>query len=855
MKISWKWLASLVDLEGMTPQELSDQLTMCGLEVEGIEAFGADPNLDTVVVAHIDTIEQHPDADKLVVCSVNAGEHGIKQIVCGAKNMKAGDKVPLAMVGSRLPGDLKIKKGKLRGVVSEGMLCSGKELNLGDDHDGLMILAEDMPVGTPVLKALDLADTIIDISVTPNRPDALSHLGVARDVAALTGRALTWPRFARDWRATSRGDAVRGDAMPWEGKVEQGAAIEGMASVDLQDVEGCPRYALAVLEGLKVGPSPEWMANRLLAIGQRPINNLVDVTNYVLHECGQPLHAFDLDKLHEGKIIIRRATDGEEIETLDGATRKLLPRDVVIADPAGPVAIAGVMGGASSEVSVTTTRVAIECAHFNPTFVRKTARRLGLHSESSHRFERGVDPEGVPHLLMRAVELLIATQDGPPPTLARGILDVHPAPRARKQVQLPVAEYTRVIGTEPGSERIAAILDALDLPATLKGDVFHVDVPTFRPDIERPVDLVEEIARIEGLDAIPAVLPPGVMGFAHTLRADGGDRHETIVPLEHESAVGDARRHLLGQGLLEAVNYNFVASSLTAALGFPADDVRSAPIVVRNPLSEEMDVMRTSLLVGLLQNLRHNRSHRVAGANLFEVGHAYLRLDREDAPVGDHVGGPRWDAHAQPLLVAGILADPSAEHYTGTQRFDLADTRRFATDLVRILGRQDATVAQWTEGTPAFVHPLAAGKLYCGDVEVGWFASLHPDLLATLDVDGEVAAFELDASRLLELRRGLPTMSAIARYPGSERDFALVVDATTSYAQVESALGSFIDRRLVAHELFDVYAGEQLGEGKKSLAIKVKFQDARKTLSDKALTQLQGRLVDHLSKELGATLR
>jgi phenylalanyl-tRNA synthetase beta chain len=336
MKISWKWLSSLLDTQGLTPERAAELLTLSGLEVEGIARFGAAPGLETVVVGQIQAIEPHPNADKLVVCAVDAGQGAPLQIVCGARNMKAGDKVPVALVGTTMPGDFQIKKSKLRGVVSEGMLCAADELGLGEDEDGLMLLPADLEIGRPALEALDIQDTVLEISVTPNRPDALSHLGVARDLAALTGRALTWPGQALRWRAACRGEQPPAVAEPWR-QYEGGEAVGALLQVELQDPEGCPRYAAAAISNLQVGPSPRWMRNRLMAVGQRPIHNLVDVTNYVLLECGQPLHAFDLDKLRGGRLIARRAAQGEAMTTLDGQARALAEGDLVIADAEGPV--------------------------------------------------------------------------------------------------------------------------------------------------------------------------------------------------------------------------------------------------------------------------------------------------------------------------------------------------------------------------------------------------------------------------------------------------------------------------------------------------------------------------------------
>lgn len=868
MKISWKWLSSLVNLEGLTPQEIGDRLTMSGLELEEIIPFAQESGLQTVVVAQIKTMEQHPNADKLSVCMVDAGPHGEKQIVCGAKNMGPGDKVPLAMTGTRLPdgqgGTFKIKKSKLRGVVSEGMLCAEDELGLGEGHDGLMILPADLELGQPVVEALSLADTVLDVAVTPNRPDALSHCGVSRDVAVLTGRDRQWPTLVDGWRRTSRGETVELPAVPWEGLAadagEQTTASQ--ITVEIQDKAGCPRYAAALLSGIKVGPSPQWMQNRLRAIGQRPINNLVDVTNLVLHECGQPLHAFDADKVADGHIIVRRAQEGETLETLDGKERKLLKSDLVIADPSGPIALAGVMGGASTEVSDETTRVIIECASFNPSPVRKTARRLALHSESSYRFGRGVDPAGVPWFIRRAVELIVETQAalGVRPQVAPGVVDVSAQAVEPTTVALPLGRYAQVMGVDLALSRQIEVLDALDLVAVEEGDALQVRVPTFRPDIERAVDLIEEIARIEGFDSVEAVLPSGTMGFAHGHRDDSQGLNATLVPVSDANAVQRVCDILLGHGLREVVNYNFVDHGLVARLGYAEGDVRRHPIRVRNPLGVEdseanMDAMRTSLLPGLLTNLHHNRKQRVGGVNLFEIGHVYLRRDLSDAPVSEDVGGNRWETHVEPLTLGVLLADAAATHHTGQRRWDLHDLRALAETVVRAVTRRSPRVVPYGDGLPSVLHPYAVARVEVDGVSVGTLGALHPAFLAEEKLKGEVFVMDLDLSRLLSLRVVPESMTPLPKHPASQRDFALAMSQETTYAEVEDALTAFGDDRLVGYELVDVYQGEQLGEGRKSLAIRVTFRAADATLGEDDLQALESALTAHLVERLDAERR
>jgi len=855
MKISWKWLGELVDLNGLTPEEAGHRLTMAGLELEGIEVFGKQPALDTVVVGLIESIVPHPQADKLVVCQVSTGEGTTHQIVCGARNMKAGDRVPVALPGTVMPDGMTIAVAPLRGVESQGMLCSARELELSRDHEGLLILPASAALGRPVLEAFELEDTVLDISLTPNRPDGLSHIGISRDLSAVTGRARRWPAELEGWRAASRGGSVTPGPLAFEGATV-GGAIEDHLTVELEDAEGCPRYAVAVMTGLRVAPSPAWMRARLMAIGQRPINNLVDVTNLVLHECGQPLHAFDLAKLRGGVLKIRKANEGETIVTIDDAERTLTRDDVVIADAQGPVAIAGVMGGRDSGVTAETTSIAIECAYFNPTCVRKTARRLALHSESSHRFERGIDPNGVEWFIRRAIALFIETQRelGVTPTVAATVTDVYPRPVAPIQLGLSAEAYRGHIGVSVEPEAMAAVLESLDIRTEVDGARVVAHVPTFRPDIERPVDLIEEIARIQGMDAITAELPPGVMGFSHSAREEAADRARTIVPLADERDLRLLRERLLARGLREAVNYNFARAADTAALGFAEDDVRCHPIAVRNPISEVADCMRTTLMQGLLTNLVHNRSRRLSDVALFELGRVYLREHHPVAPLPATVGGVRWGTHVEPIHLAALVCGNVHSHFTGGHRHDPWDLLGLVIDLVSAATRAQARVLPM-DAPPAMLHPFAAGRVMVGDVELGWVGALHPELLEGRDIDVPVYAFELDVDVLLGARAGLPRMQPIPRYPSSQRDFALIVDAAVPYARLEQALAEFGDARIVASALFDLYASEQIGEGKKSFAVRLTLQDPEATLSEEVLTSLQERVVSTLTERLGAQIR
>ncbi len=471
MKISWNWLSDYVDLDGLTPESLGDVLTMAGLELDGLETLGE--AFAPIVVGLIESIDPHPEADKLVVCQVRWSDEA-KQIVCGASNMKAGDKVPVIPAGNRLPDGTKIKKGKIRGQVSNGMMCSARELGLGEDHDGLLILSSDASVGTPVADALNLKDTVLDLSITPNRGDTLSYLGVAREVSALLGKERKYPGVL------SGGDPLAGGSA--------GNASDHV-TVEIEDSVGCPRYAAAVIKDVQVGPSPDWMVRSLESIGQRSVNNLVDISNFVMFETGQPLHIFDLDKLAtssgKARVLVRRAKAGESITSIDHVERKLAEDDLLITDGDTPIAVAGVMGGVDSEVSDDTRNILIECAHFDPRTVRRTGKRHTLNSESSHRFERFVDPNKIPTVLRRTAELVLATQpEGHSPNTASGIVDAYPLQHPDRVLALRAARCNRIIGTELTAAEMGQMLRSIDVPSTSDGDVLTVTVPSFRPYLE-----------------------------------------------------------------------------------------------------------------------------------------------------------------------------------------------------------------------------------------------------------------------------------------------------------------------------------------------------------------------------------
>jgi len=822
MQISYEWLGELVDLDGLDPRVVADRLTLSGLEVEAIDELGGD--LDGVVVGRIVERSQHPDADRLSVCRVDVGGDETLQIVCGAPNAREGLLAPVATVGTRLPGDFKIKKGRMRGVDSHGMLCASDELGLGDDHDGLLELDEAMQPGTPIADALGLRDTVFTLGITPNRSDAFSHYGVAVEVAALFGRSMKAPIVRAEYE---------------EDDEPAGAVLD----VGIVDPIGCPRYAAGVVRDVKVGPSPEWMQRRLRAIGQRPVNNLVDVTNYVMFEYGQPLHAFDLDKLSHATLLVRRAEPGETIESIDHVERALEPGDLVISDAERAVAIAGVMGGVDSEISDDTTNVAIEVANFAPSDVRRTSRRLGMHSDSSHRFERGVDIYGVPRAMKRALELIVATQQALGHTCRVACDSIDVVPRAIEPIEITMpADYPeRILGMELTQDQITGALEALGLHVVLEtlqgiGTQYRVGVPPRRPDLTRPIDLVEEVGRVVGFDALPASLPPGTPGV-DVVRRDDAPIEQHRQPIQSDATlrtVERVRHALAGAGASEAVKWAMTDPSKLALF----DD--REPLALKNPLGVETSVMRSTLLPGLLESVAHNLARGAERVVLFELGHVFSKdTDGDRTP--------------EPLHLTAVL--------TGVRDTSWASDRavldgRDASALVAVVARATGRPLRVVSGTPpAWAHPGVFGRVLLGETEVGRVGALHPDRLDPFEIEQGVAFFELDLGAILEIDADPGRHSGVPRTQASTRDVALLLPNEVTWARVEDVLATFRHKFLEDVRLFDVYEGPGVDEGHRSLALRSTWRKADGSLTDKQVEKGQRALVEHLTEGLDARVR
>ncbi|WP_298038372.1 phenylalanine--tRNA ligase subunit beta [uncultured Desulfuromonas sp.] len=804
MIVTYNWLNEFVDFN-LSPEELSHRLTMAGLEVDAMERLG--DGLDNVVVARLSSVESHPGADRLTLCQVETGS-GTVPVVCGARNHKAGDLVALAQVGSVLPGDFKIKKSKIRGEVSMGMLCSEKELGLAEEAEGIMILSADLPLGQPVFEALGLKDVRYEIGLTPNRPDCLSLLGVAREVAAMVGKPLKMPSVVVE---------------------EGGGSIDSLTSVSVEEAGLCPRYAARLIRGVRIGPSPEWLVRRLEAVGQRSINNVVDVTNYVLMELGHPLHAFDFSLLRQGRIVVRRPQEGQAFNTLDGAERILGSDNLAICDGVGPVALAGIMGGENSEVQPETTDILLESAYFNPVSIRRSSKRLGIHSESSHRFERGADVDMVPLALDRAASLIHEVAGG---EIARGVIDIYPNRIEPRRISLEVQRSNRILGLDLEQQEVLRLLRSIGLeaePATDREDeAVYVTVPTFRPDLEREIDLIEEVARLHGYDRIPVTMPAGRM-ICHQ-------------PAEHQRGVSSVREAMVGAGFSEVTNYSFIAPGAWDKLGLAGDDSRRETVRILNPLNEDQSVMRTSLVPSLLENVSRNLAYRLGDLRLFELRPVFRPLAGEELPEE----GLR--------LVAALCGRREPEGWAqGAEKVDFFDLKGVAETLLESFSLSGV---QWqSDAGELFLHPGKSCSLSVKASQLGTLGEVHPRTLESFGIDQPVFLLDLDFEALLKASGERPGFRPLSRYPDTERDSALLLDEEVPAQRLLDVLEGAKGKLVEDVVLFDLYRGKGIPEGKKSIALRVRYRSAEKTLTDDEINAAHEKLIKALCKKLEAQVR
>ncbi|MCB9538766.1 MAG: phenylalanine--tRNA ligase subunit beta [Myxococcales bacterium] len=797
MKISLNWLRRYVDVD-WDADTIAERLTLVGLEVDGVHRIEAD--FTGVRVGKVQAVRPHPGADRLQIAQVDTGDD-VLDVVCGAPNCRAGLTVAYAGLGARLPGGFKIKKAKIRGEISLGMLCSEDELGLSEASEGILELPGDLPAGQPLEQALPIEDVVFDLGITANRGDCLSHLGVARELAALAGVPLKWPEAS--FPVTTEGEPV---------------------PVTVADPTRCARYVGRVVRGLGVAPSPLWMQRLLSAVGVRPINNLVDVTNFVLFEYGQPLHAFDLRDLEGPAIVVRTAEAGERMTTLDDVERTLTADDLVICDAARPVALAGVMGGQNSEVKDDTTDVLLESAWFEPTTVRLTSRRLGLRSESSHRFERSVDPERTVEAANRALHLLCAlSAPGTSPQVVEAFTDARPRVVARPTVEYDPAHCTRLLGVELPAARQREALERLGFAVQgAEAGPWSVQTPSWRNDVDEAADLVEEVARYVGYAIIPTP-PPRVTARTGT---DAG--------YARSRRVRRARELLNGRGFHQALNYSFLGKALQAH--FAAE----APLELLNPLSEDQRALRMLLAPRLVENAAHNLRHGAEGVRLFEVGRVFL---------------PRG-AGVQPAEVERlglVWAGPAADHWQGGPReVDFFDLKGLLVDLCAMLGRPAPTL---TPAERPWLHPGATATVRLEGADLGVIGELHPGLARTLDLGARLFVAELDLEPLVGAAAPAPRFVDFGRFPAVTRDLALRLPRTVLAAQVLSSIEELALGYVDSVRVFDVYEGGSLGADERSLGLRVTYRAPDRTLTDEDVSAAHGRLVDHLRDAFSAQLR
>jgi phenylalanyl-tRNA synthetase beta chain len=816
MKISLDWLADLVTWDDET-EELAAKLTAAGLNVEEIAAY--EQSWPGVVVGRVLGCERHPDADKLSLCSVDAGTGEPVQVICGAPNVREGLLVLFATVGSVLPGDFKIKKAKIRGVESHGMICSGAELGLDADTEGIVELEGEHAPGTPMDELFGYRDTVLDIEVTPNRPDWLSHVGVAREVAAIYRTKVALPAVLKPGQAGGFG---------WK--------------VEIEDYRDCPRYTAHGADDVAIGPAPRWMQNRLRAIGQRPVNNVVDITNYVLFELGQPLHAFDRERLAGEVITVRRAGRKQTVATLDDESRQILASDLVIADGDGPVALAGVMGLANSEVTEETRSILLESAFFDPRLVRGTSRRLQLVSESSYRFEREADWEMVRFAAHRALYLL---QEHAGATVLGDAVDrADPDHEPAEDLALRVHQVNRVLGTDLDMEQAVDLLQLLGLKVQplspqveAKTVNMMVEVPSFRRDLTQEIDLVEEIARVHGFEQGAGV------GTGPVLRP--GRRRA----LRHE-VERKLRGWLPAQGFHEIVTSTFMARADLDALGLPEGDARLECLAVQNPRHGGETLLRTSLVPGLVDVARRNlNAGAPAPVRLFQLGRVFWPAGTKPAEVRHEQ--ERLLPEEPWLLQLGIAGASDATGMGGIP-VDLQELRGLADQLAALL-RLELSFEP-ADHEPFLVPGLQWAILDAGGRRIGSAGRLHPRAAGALDLDHGAALLELDLGRL-DLRPAPVRYQSFARFPAVKRDLSLLVPDAVSYAQLEAAVREASDALLESLELFDIYEGKGIDEGHAAYGIRLKFRSAKGNLKGKTVDMALARIVGALSETLGVRQR
>ncbi len=793
MKVSMEWIGDLVDISGVTPKEYADRMTMSGSKVEGIEDTGS--QIQKVVVGKILKIERHPDADKLVVCQIDVGAEENLQIVTHAENVFEGQLVPVALHKSKLPGGVEITKGKLRGVLSQGMMCSHEELGIGiNDYpgaceDGILTVVDDVPLGTDIKEVLGLGQRIVEFEITPNRQDCLSVIGLARETAVTFDKPLCLPQVQ-----------VKGS----------GGNINDMLSVEVKNPELCKRYTARVVKNVKIGPSPKWMVERLRGCGLRSINNIVDITNYILLEYGQPMHAFDISYLKGNKIVVRNAEEGEKIITLDGEERTLDSSMLVIADAERPVAVAGVMGGENSEIKEDTTTIVFETANFDGKSVRITSRKLGMRTDASGLYEKGLDPFMIKEASDRACQLVEMLGAG---EVVDGIIDVDNTVDNRQWIDVNADKINAFLGTDISEEFMTDILKKLDF----KVENGKCLAPTYRQDIEFMADIAEEIVRIYGYDKIPSTL----------LRGDSTPGGRNLVQNIEEKT----KLTLAGLGLYEITTYSFVSPKQLDMMNIPGESDLRKMVLISNPLGEENSVMRTTTIGSMLETLVRNYNLRNERAWLFEIGKTYIPTQEDKLP-NEHnkITIGMYGADTDFFTIKGVVEELASAVNVKGMEFE---------------AKKDA---------PTF-HPGRCAKITIGENECGVMGEIHPLVAKKYGFEGKIYVAEIDFTAFVEAVDNEKQYKPMPKFPAVTRDLAVLIDSSVPVANIEKVIKESCGKILEKTELFDVYKGKQIPEDKKSVAFAITMRSADGTLAEEEINSAMNKIVENINNKLGGVLR
>ena len=808
MKFTLNWLKEYIDVD-LPVEVVADKLTMLGLEVDNVTELYQD--LDAIKVARIVNVKPHPGADRLTLCDVTLGAE-VFQVVCGAPNARPGLLTSIALPGVTLPSGMKVRKAAIRGEESSGMLCSEKDLGISEDHRGIMELPGTAREGQSLTEALSLGDTLIEVDLTPNRPDCTSVIGIAREIAGFTNQKLKQP-------VGNELPALTGEGVPF--------------SVEVLDTEDCPRYAARLLKNVTISPSPWWLRKRLLSVGLRPINNVVDITNLVMLEYGQPLHAFDFHRLGGGRIVVRRARAGENIVTLDGEKRQLNEEMLLICDAEKPVAVAGVMGGENSEVIASTRDILLESACFNPLSIRRTARQLNLGTEASYRFERGVDPEVAPRAMERAVQLLVDIAGAE--IVANGY-DCVAGIKPPAAIKLRISRTNDLLGMQLDAMEIGRCLESIELKVTgVDENTLLVTPPSFRIDLEREVDLIEEVARLQGYNEIPTSMPIVPMSFPEQQK--GLELRKKLAAM------------LVSQGFFEAINYSFVDENYFDRLQLPGNDPDRSAVTLLNPLSEEQKIMRTMILPSLLQNISRNTSRQSNDIRLFEIGKVFHPLADEPLP-------------RENMRIAGVISGrrhPGASllHF-GTVPVDIYDSKGIVEAILQAVRVSKAvTIESGNEchAVPGYIRPDSFIVYRAGDRFLGYIGKIDTDVLKDFGIKQGVFFFDLDLDLLAELEAEPKSFSPLPIFPSVNWDIALIVPEAVASGELLTAIGNAGESLVEAAEIFDVYRGDAIEPGYKSVAISLTYRSVDQTLDDKTVNKVHQRLISMLEKRFQGKLR